>query len=141
MLEKEIQYISLQEATKLCGYSQEYLSLRARAKKLQAVKIGRNWVTTKEWLNEYCSKTEEFKNELKNGNGKHKQAAASAMPPENLPIEIDRAVLRAAFRISVFKRGVAVVLTLLLAVSGAAFGKEFSQGFDYGIRNAVIGIS
>ena len=44
------QYISLQEATKYCGYAQEYLSLRARQGKLKAVKIGRNWVTTKEWV-------------------------------------------------------------------------------------------
>ena len=41
------------EASQLCDYSQEYLSLRARQKKLKAVKMGRNWVTTKEWLDEY----------------------------------------------------------------------------------------
>jgi hypothetical protein len=46
-------YISLTEASKLCNYSQEYLSLRARQGKLRAVKLGRNWVTTKEWLSEY----------------------------------------------------------------------------------------
>jgi len=103
--------------------------LRARAKKLQAVKIGRNWVTTKEWLNEYTGGIEKFKN------GKQ------VLPPENLPIEIDRAVLEAAFRISVLKRGVAVALSLLIVVSSVAFGKEFSQGFDFGVRNAAIGIS
>jgi len=46
-------YISLAEASKLCDYSQEYLSLRARHGKLKAIKQGRNWVTTKEWLNGY----------------------------------------------------------------------------------------
>ena len=46
-------YISLQEATKYCSYSQEYLSLRARQGSLEAVKFGRNWVTKKEWLKEY----------------------------------------------------------------------------------------
>jgi len=50
---KFIPDISLQEAAKLCSYSQEYLSLRARQGKLKAVKLGRNWVTTQEWLREY----------------------------------------------------------------------------------------
>ncbi|KKS43832.1 MAG: hypothetical protein UV05_C0019G0001, partial [candidate division CPR1 bacterium GW2011_GWA2_42_17] len=49
------EYISLTQASKLCEYSQEYLSLLARQKKLQAIKKGRNWVTTKEWLAEYIS--------------------------------------------------------------------------------------
>jgi hypothetical protein len=52
-MEKNEQYISLQKATEYCEYSQEYLSLRARQGKLKAVKIGRNWVTKKEWLEGY----------------------------------------------------------------------------------------
>ena len=47
------QYISLIVAAELTGYSQEYLSLRARQKKLKAVKLGRNWVTTKDWAGDY----------------------------------------------------------------------------------------
>ena len=46
-------YISLREAAKYCSYSQDYLKLRARQGKFRAVKIGRNWVTTKEWLKDY----------------------------------------------------------------------------------------
>jgi hypothetical protein len=49
----QIKYISLAEASSSCEYSQEYLSLRARQRKLQAVKLGRNWFTTKEWLDDY----------------------------------------------------------------------------------------
>ena len=49
-------YVSLMTATKYCQYSQEYLSLRARQGKLKAVKFGRNWVTKKEWLEEYIMK-------------------------------------------------------------------------------------
>ncbi len=52
----QIKYISLTEAAVLCDYSQEYLSLRARQRKLQAVKLGRNWFTTKEWLDDYIKK-------------------------------------------------------------------------------------
>ena len=56
-------YISLIEASKLSPYSQEYLSLRARQGKLRAVKVGRNWMTTKEWLNDYVSQVKRFKQE------------------------------------------------------------------------------
>ncbi|MCK4520795.1 hypothetical protein KAT95_02930 [Candidatus Parcubacteria bacterium] len=54
-------YISLTEAIRYCDYSQEYLSLRARQGKLKAVKFDRNWVTKKEWLDEYL-KTNSRKN-------------------------------------------------------------------------------
>jgi len=49
-------YISLQEASKLCGYGIEYLSYLARTGRLQAVKIRRNWMTTREALLEYTEK-------------------------------------------------------------------------------------
>lgn len=61
-------YISLQEASKSCNYSQEYLSLRSRQGKLKSIKFGKNWVTTKEWLAEYVKKSEEYNNNH-NGNG------------------------------------------------------------------------
>ena len=53
---KKLIYISLADAAKHCDYSQDYLSLRARQGKLKAVKMGRNWVTRQEWLNEYIAK-------------------------------------------------------------------------------------
>jgi len=46
-------FISLKEASENCAYSQDYLSLRARQGKLKAAKLGRNWVTTLSWLQEY----------------------------------------------------------------------------------------
>ena len=59
-MNEESKYIPLQEATKYCNYSQEYLSLRARQGKLRSVKFGRNWVTTKEWLEEYLQAVKEY---------------------------------------------------------------------------------
>jgi hypothetical protein len=56
-------YISLKEAAKYCLYSSDYLKLRARQGKLKAVKMGRNWFTTKEWL-------ETYKNTLKSEHNK-----------------------------------------------------------------------
>jgi hypothetical protein len=53
---KEEKYIPLSEAAKYTPYSAEYLSLRARQGKLRAIKIGRNWVTKREWIEEYLRK-------------------------------------------------------------------------------------
>jgi hypothetical protein len=61
------QYISLKQASDFSDYSQDYLSLRARQGKLKAVKLGRNWVTTRQWLDEYVNKAEAYKEEH-NGN-------------------------------------------------------------------------
>jgi len=90
-------YITLQEATQYCQYSQEYLSLRARSGKLKAVKFGRNWTTKKEWLNEYLATVEEYKEyveecrikkETKNSGVEIIQAIKKEIPaPENLPVE------------------------------------------------------
>lgn len=79
---EKIEYISLQEATKYCDYSQEYLSLRARQGKLKSIKLGRNWVTKIEWLKEYLEKVEEYSINF-NGCKEPKFVA----PPVNLPVE------------------------------------------------------
>lgn len=54
--EKTNEYISLQEATKYCFYSQEYLSLLARKGLLESVQFGRNWMTTKKAVEAYVAK-------------------------------------------------------------------------------------
>ncbi len=50
---KQPNYISLNQAAQLTSYSSNYLRLRVGQNKLQAVKIGRDWFTTQEWLNDY----------------------------------------------------------------------------------------
>jgi Fic family protein len=49
-------YISLKDATRYCNYSLEYLSLLARTGKLPAVKFERNWMTTRESIENYLKK-------------------------------------------------------------------------------------
>jgi excisionase family DNA binding protein len=49
-------YITLREAAKLCDYSMEYLSYLARTGRLNAVKINRNWLVTREALMDYIEK-------------------------------------------------------------------------------------
>ncbi len=62
--EKKENYIPLSEATKYCDYSQAYLNLRVRQGKLKAVKFGRNWMTKKEWVEDYVARMDS-----ENGNG------------------------------------------------------------------------
>lgn len=54
--------LTLSEAAKVAGFTPEYLNMLARKKKLQAMKIGRNWFTTQNWLNDF------FHPELKTSN-------------------------------------------------------------------------
>ena len=65
-------YITLQQAAQIYGCTSRHMSLMARQGKLKATKIGRNWVTTQTWLNEY---TANFKpvvsQENNNNNGKY----------------------------------------------------------------------
>lgn len=48
--------ISLAEATKYCSYSQAYLGKLAKEGKLEAIKLKRNWMTTKEAIERYVKK-------------------------------------------------------------------------------------
>lgn len=47
------QYLSLAEAAEIKGVNQDYLRLLIFRKKLRAIKFGRNWVISQEWLDEY----------------------------------------------------------------------------------------
>lgn len=118
-------YISLQEATKLCNYSQEYLSLRARQGKLKALKFYRNWVTKKEWLKEYLAGVEEYNHQISSKKAKKKIVKAKIIkhpPPQNLPVEtffqakgLRWRDLRPAFT---------AVLVFVLIMAGGIFEKE-----------------
>jgi Fic family protein len=50
---KEVEILTLAEASKLTPFTQEYLSLLARKGSIGAFKLRRNWVTTKKALDEY----------------------------------------------------------------------------------------
>ena len=50
---EEDAWISLREAAETVPYSQEYLSLLAQTGKLEAMKRGHNWVTSRQALRTY----------------------------------------------------------------------------------------
>ena len=59
--DKNYHWISMLEASRLCAYSQEYLSLLARRGKLFSKKFGRNWYTTREAVDDYLDMCEKRK--------------------------------------------------------------------------------
>ncbi|MBI4224807.1 MAG: hypothetical protein HY617_00600, partial [Candidatus Sungbacteria bacterium] len=72
-------YLSLADAAKERGVSQDYLRFLIFKKKLHGLKIGRNWVTTNEWLDGYLQE---------NGHAKFKQNGSS--PKTTDPITSSR---------------------------------------------------
>ena len=48
------QCLSLTEAAELTGYHEDYLGQRARLGELKAIKIGRNWITHRSSLDNFC---------------------------------------------------------------------------------------
>jgi len=55
---KEDRLLSLSEAAKMTRYTQEYLSLLARKRRIAAVKIGRTWMITQRELRRYVKEVE-----------------------------------------------------------------------------------
>jgi len=122
MEDKSAQFFSLQEATKYCEYSQEYLSLRARQGKLKAAKFGRNWVTKKEWLDDYLGHL---------GPYKVKMAQSVQMqnePPENLPIETEKnqfKIVTSFFANSAFYSRLFLMIIAVLVIEFMMIGNSF----------------
>ena len=54
--EVEKNYLSLREASSRIPYSQDYLRLLIRLGYLRGVKLGRNWFTREDWIEEYIRK-------------------------------------------------------------------------------------
>jgi len=52
-LNRNLNYISLFDAAKFCSYSEPYLRLRSRQGKLKSIKLGKKWMTTRQWLADY----------------------------------------------------------------------------------------
>ena len=96
-------YISLKEATKYCSYSQDYLKLRARQGKLKSIKLGRNWFTTKEWIEEYIRKV-----------SKHSRHPLSPQVLAGERIFRDQRRPAASVKISPFKLGPLIFILVLV---------------------------
>lgn len=73
-------YISLADAAKLCSYSEHYLRLRSRQGKLKSIKLGKKWMTTRAWLDDYQQQVGDWRAAAE----KKKAAGGKAAPPPEL---------------------------------------------------------
>jgi len=106
----EEKYLSLSEAAKYTPYSAEYLSLRARQGKLKAIKIGKIWVTKKEWVEEYVRKYRGMEEVEKIPNTKIQK------PKIKIP--------KIKFQIPKIKTEILFALTILLLFVSVALAKD-----------------
>ena len=74
-------FISLAEASRSSPYSRDYLSFLVRKGKLKARKIGRDWFTTREWVEDYIQR---------HGRGEDRKSAAFN---ESIPKKKEKRVL------------------------------------------------
>jgi hypothetical protein len=81
---KNQKYISLLEAARLCSYSEPYLRLRARQGKLKSIKLGKKWMTTRIWLDEYQKRVEDWRAAGEAKKSVIMPVAAYAAPPSEL---------------------------------------------------------
>lgn len=95
-------YLSMAQAAEVSPYEQDYLSLLARRGELKAEKIGRNWYTTIEWLNEYL---------------KEKKPSDIILPREKMGEKIPRNIAKRQKNIFQIVL-VWVIFTVLFAVVG-----------------------
>ena len=109
---KDEKYISLKEAEEHCPYSADYLKLRARQGKLKAAKIGRIWVTTKEWVKEYQEEMVSYK-EKRVQKKKVKKASFIVRPSLKLEFKARPLLLGATL----------LVLMIFLVILGTALEK------------------
>jgi len=82
-------YISLIEASKLCSYSEPYLRLRARQGKLKSIKLGKKWMTTPAWLDDYAARVQEWR-ELSEAKKNNQPAATLVSAPLELSGNLER---------------------------------------------------
>jgi len=89
MEENSKNYISLFDAAKKCSYSEPYLRLRARQGKLKSLKLGKKWMTTAAWIDDYQARVQAWReqNEAKKANGR---VAALVGAPVELSGNLDQ---------------------------------------------------
>ncbi len=75
-------FLSLAEASKLTGYHQDYLGFLCRTGKLQGFKIGRNWTTTKQALDEFIKNYKNGVSEIVDETGRKIPVKVERLAPQ-----------------------------------------------------------
>lgn len=136
MVDKKMEYISLNEAAKSTAYSQEYISLLCREGKMKGKKMGRNWFTTKEWVKDYIEKMSEKKNTLRQTQSDKKAQ------DKNVMVSLSNHQDNNSSFLSLKKMMLATIVSGFL-VSGFVFAQYFGTKVNPEIefQDLVLGVS
>lgn len=116
-LSEKNNFLTLKETAKIYGYTQHHLGLLCRQGKLKNKRTGKNWFTTKEWIDEYLLGLQEY---YKNGDFHYTNSAAKIKieaqkaeveKKEEAPILVEprRPFLRPGFK---FALGLSIILLI-----------------------------
>ncbi len=123
MEEEKIKYIFLKQAVEYCSYSQDYLKLRARQGKLKAVKIGRDWATTKEWLEEYSHNHNSQKTKRFNNNNFNNTERTISFHPKKGE-DLENRIAKLGQEVRALKLSLVFGLVCVLLSGAIVFGKD-----------------
>ena len=132
-------FITLKQAEKYCSYSADYLKLRARKGKLQAIKMGRTWVTKKEWIEKYILDTKAYWEAKKQGTNKEKETIKKPQKKKIFNFKISSFELLPFLKLA--SGCVAIILLGFVLTLGKPFGlaqaKDFFQPKFYNLAKSL----
>ena len=100
-------FLTLKEATKIYGYTQQHLGLLCRQGKLKSERIGKKWLVKPEWIDEYLQGLQEY---YKNGDFHYLNSAAKIKEvEEEKPKEEPQSSLRFGYK---FALGLSIILLI-----------------------------
>ncbi len=149
---KSADFISLRDAALTCGHSQEYLNLLACKGYLKAVKIGRNWVTTQEWLQNYSQRVMKKKThstqdrapmliaEVPVSGKPAPKNVAQKIPPKNLPAKSSSQHFALSLPTNRFAAFACFIIFSIVLMSVMLFSQEeiLTAGFVAGISRVAM---
>lgn len=130
-----IKYISLKEASKIAGCTPEHLNLMSRKKKIKAVKLGRNWYTTREWVAKY------LENGARQKKGENKETAEKNFCENNNFVVVQPKKSDEEIPVKIFEakeKTIELVQKITLPVDSRKFDGSGAQGIPaYPTENYV----
>jgi len=154
MSDYKTEFISLAEAAELTEYKQDYLGLLCRRRKLKGKKIGRNWVTTKEWVFEYVENVKKTESSdrnaalakaIKNQGGKEflkggEKSDSQSRPKANIGYPSAKKLLMVK-KLILATLAVSVVVGSFVFWRQGVVGKYLAPTAERFVKNAAAGLS
>jgi len=130
-MNKPKKYISLKEASKLSGYSSDYIGQLIRGGKLGGKKVYSSvaWVTTEDAVKKYLEKAK-----AENGSGNGKKDKKVVIQLENKEIDVNKFSKYLMYLILIF---VSIFMVIVLFVLSLSLEKNLQKKADEKAKNIV----